>query len=86
MDVCRLSRRLGGELRCVPSDESEAPESLKSSVPIWMGKTRSWGKILGILDIDASVCSLGGVLKSGEVSIARYRRPNPHDATGTLAG
>ena len=41
---------------------------------------------MGILDIDASVCSLGGVLKSGEVSIARYSRPKRHNATLTLAG
>jgi len=25
----------------IPSDESDAPESLYSSEPIWMGKTRS---------------------------------------------
>lgn len=31
------------------SDEMEAPESLNSSEPIWIGKTRSWGRILGIL-------------------------------------
>lgn len=27
--------------RDIPSDESDAPESLYSSEPIWMGKTRS---------------------------------------------
>ena len=81
-----IRRKAAGEIKPVPSDDREAPESLKSSVPIWMGKTRSWGRILGILDIDASVCSLGGVLKSGEVSIASSQRPKPHDATRTLAG
>lgn len=29
----------------VPSDERDAPESLYSSDPIWMGKTRSWGRM-----------------------------------------
>ena len=33
----------------VPSDEIEAPESLNSSDPIWMGNTLSCGSILGIL-------------------------------------
>lgn len=31
-----------------PSDEIDAPESRKSSEPIWMGKTFSWGRICGI--------------------------------------
>lgn len=57
-----------------------------SSVPIWMGKTRSWGRIFGILDIDASVCSLGGVLKSGEVSIAHKRALRRRNVTEILAG
>lgn len=38
-----------------PSDEMEAPESLNSSDPIWMGNTRSCGKILGILDMSWGV-------------------------------
>lgn len=33
----------------VPSDEIEAPESLNSSDPIWIGKTLSCGSISGIL-------------------------------------
>jgi hypothetical protein len=37
--------------RYVPSDEREAPDSLKSSDPICMGNTRSWGRILGILEM-----------------------------------
>ena len=64
----------------VPSDERDAPESLKSSVPIWMGKTRSWGRILGILDIDDSLCSLGGVLKSADVSMVHNQRSRWHNA------
>lgn len=67
--------------RPVPSDERDAPESLKSSVPICMGKTRSWGKILGILDIDDSLCSLGGVLKSGEVSMVHNQGDRRYNAT-----
>lgn len=35
----------------LPSDEMDAPESLNSSEPIWIGKTRSWGRIFGILVI-----------------------------------
>ena len=45
----RTSRDMG--LEHGPSEEMEAPESLKSSDPICIGKTRSCGKILGILDI-----------------------------------
>ena len=41
-------RRVSSE-QDIPSEDMEAPESLKSSEPIWMGKTRSWGSILGIL-------------------------------------
>lgn len=36
-------------LTFIPSEEMDAPESLNSSEPIWMGKTRSCGKMLGIL-------------------------------------
>ena len=39
----------------VPSEDMEAPDSLNSSVPIWMGKTRSWGRILGILEMSCGV-------------------------------
>jgi hypothetical protein len=31
-----------------PSDEMDAPESLNSSEPIWTGKTRSCGRMLGM--------------------------------------
>ena len=31
-----------------PSDESDAPDSLNNSLPIWMGKTRSRGRMLGM--------------------------------------
>ncbi len=34
--------------RDAPSDEMDAPESLNSSDPIWMGKTRSCGRMLGM--------------------------------------
>lgn len=37
---------MGGD---VPSEEMEAPDSLNSSEPIWMGNTLSCGRILGIL-------------------------------------
>lgn len=40
----------GSGPKSVPSEEREAPESLNSSEPIWMGKTRSWGRIFGILE------------------------------------
>lgn len=43
------AREGGRPERDIPSEEMEAPESLKSSEPIWMGKTRSCGSILGIL-------------------------------------
>ena len=82
----QLGARVWEWVECVPSEESDAPESLKSSVPIWIGKTRSWGRILGILEIEASVCSLGGVLKSGEVSIVRKTLPQPHTAAKMLVG
>lgn len=32
-----------------PSEESDAPDNLKSSLPIWIGKTLSRGKMGGIL-------------------------------------
>jgi hypothetical protein len=32
-------------MRCLPSDESEAPESRNSSEPIWMGKTLPAGNM-----------------------------------------
>lgn len=29
----------------LPSEDREAPDSLNSSLPIWMGNTRSWGRM-----------------------------------------
>lgn len=39
-----------------PSEDRDAPDSLNSSPPIWMGNTRSRGRICGILWTSAPVC------------------------------
>ena len=46
---------MGGE--DAPSEDMDAPESLNSSLPICMGKTRSRGRMSGILEMVFSVCS-----------------------------
>lgn len=44
-------RLLQSQGAAIPSEERDAPESLKSWLPIWIGKTRSCGRIIGILAI-----------------------------------
>lgn len=43
----------------VPSDDKDAPDSLNSSPPICIGKTRSCGRIWGIFDIGWSSIDVG---------------------------
>lgn len=52
----------------LPSEERDAPESLKSSPPICTGKTRSWGRMCGIL---VTFCSWGASLDPGPLLAAR---------------
>lgn len=47
--VPSLSLSSKQKARDEPSDDRDAPDSLKSSPPIWIGKTRSRGRICGIL-------------------------------------
>ena len=55
---------------CLPSEDIEAPESLNSSLPIWMGKTRSRGRISGIVEMFFSVWTGGPtMLPAGVESI-----------------
>lgn len=43
-----MKRSRGKGHECSPSDDIEAPESLKSSDPIWMGKTLPDGRMSGL--------------------------------------
>ena len=69
----------------------EAPESLKSSEPIWMGKTRSCGSILGILlwswTAEAGVRASCWTLRDGVgVPVPLSTSPLLDFATGIAAG
>jgi hypothetical protein len=43
--ACALVAQGLERLFALPSEDREAPDSLNSSLPIWMGNTRSWGRI-----------------------------------------
>ena len=81
--------RVGVCERDAPSDEMDAPESLNSSDPIWMGKTRSCGRMLGMWLAanfrgsgaeKGSSAAVVGVVDEPEMPVlAMIRQPEPRE-------